>query len=112
MAQPSSLLINNTLTIDGKFRRVGVNCNTPVYDLDVLGAGHFTSLSTLGLRFHLLMDYLMVPQDVLLPFPPAMLVRLIHLLLLYLPLMVYLMVYQDVHQLFLLLTQLVLTHYI
>jgi hypothetical protein len=52
----SSMILNNTLCIDNTFFRVGINCNSPSYDLDVNGAvkmstltlGSFSSFSTIG----------------------------------------------------------------
>ena len=48
LAQPSSLIINNTLEIDATFNRVGVNCNVPRYMLDVFGDGSFSTLTVTG----------------------------------------------------------------
>jgi hypothetical protein len=45
-AQPSSLVLNSALVIDGQWKRVGVNCNTPTVELDVGGTGRFQTLST------------------------------------------------------------------
>ena len=44
LAQPSSLLINNTAQIDLFYKRVGINCNAPQYTLDVFGAARVSSL--------------------------------------------------------------------
>ena len=45
MVQPSSMLLNNTVTIDGQFDRVGINCNVPQNSFDVAGT---TTLSTIN----------------------------------------------------------------
>jgi hypothetical protein len=50
MAQPSSLVINNSLLIDGFYKRVGINSNTPAYTLDVNGIGHFLTMSSLAVQ--------------------------------------------------------------
>jgi hypothetical protein len=52
----SSMILNNTLVIDNTFYRVGINCNSPSYDLDVGGRvkisslvlGSFAGISTIG----------------------------------------------------------------
>ena len=46
LAQPSSLVLNTTLVVDGQTKRVGINCNSPGVDLDVTGTGRFQVLST------------------------------------------------------------------
>ncbi len=56
MPQLSSLLINNTLQVDGQWGFVGVNCNVPRVALDVNGVikastihiGTYTGFSTIG----------------------------------------------------------------
>ena len=50
LAQPSSLVVNATLLVDGQYNRVGINCNSPAYTLDVGGIGHFLTLSSLALN--------------------------------------------------------------
>lgn len=47
-AQPSSLVINNTLEVDAQWNRVGINCNIPRYTLDVVGNGSFSTLTITG----------------------------------------------------------------
>jgi hypothetical protein len=51
LAQPSSLVINETLSIDGRWERVGINCNVPRFPLDVDGLVNASTLMTRTQRF-------------------------------------------------------------
>ena len=41
---PTSLVINNTLNINNRLDRVGINCNAPSYDLDIYGSANVSSV--------------------------------------------------------------------